>query len=134
MITSIVSFLLKLGLGSVVDKTIDLMKHKASLENDKEKLKTEVTIEHIKAATEEVRLLTDLNKQKIQIPWFWIFAAFFVIPLGLWWNAVILDSIFHLDWKISNLPTQQMQEWAGQIVQWLFYCGSGIATIKSLKK
>ena len=125
---------MKIGLGSVVDKTIDLMKHRASLENDKEKLKTQVTIEHIKAITEETRLITDYNKQKLQFPWFWLFVSFFIIPLGLWWNAVILDSIFHFQWNVANLPTQQMQEWAGQMIQWLFYIGSGIAVFKTMRK
>ncbi|MGL4673296.1 MAG: hypothetical protein ACRCXK_00405 [Wohlfahrtiimonas sp.] len=132
MLATLATFLVKVGLGSIIDKTVDLMKHKASLENDKEKLKTEIAIEHIKAISEEARLMTDFNKSKLGFPWFWLFVGIFVLPLGAWWSAIILDSIFLFSWNIATVPI--LEEWGGQIIQWLFYVGGGIAAWKSIVK
>lgn len=134
MITTLLSFLVKFGFSGIVDKTIDLMKHRAQLENDKEKLRTELSIEHLKAAVEETRIMAGYNEKKLEFPFFWVMACIFVLPLGVWWSAVILDSVFSFSWSVSNLPTPQMQEWAGQIIQWIFYVGSGVAVLKGLRK
>jgi len=134
MISSIITWLVKLGFGGIVDKTIDLMKHRAQLENDKEKLRTEVAIEQIKAAVEETRIMAGYNERKLEFPWFWLMAFIFVLPLGIWWASVILDSIFGFSWSVANLPTPQMQEWAGQMITWIFYVGSGVAVLKGLRK
>jgi len=134
VIASVVTWLVKLGLGGVVDKTIDLMKYRAQTENDKEALRTQVAIEQIKATVDEVRIMAGYNERKLEFPLFWIMACLFVVPLGLWWSAVILDSVFMFDWSVANLPTPQMQEWAGQMIQWIFYVGSGVAVLKGLRK
>ena len=134
MIASLVTWLVKLGFGGIVDKTIDLMKYRAQLETDKEKLRTEVAIEQMKAAVEETRIMAAFNEKKLSFPWFWLMASMFVVPLGLWWNAILLDSIFHFGWKIADLPTQNLQNWAGSMIQWIFYVGSGVAVIKGLQK
>lgn len=42
----------------------------------------------------------------------------FVLPLGLWWAAVCLDSVFHFGWKISEVPV--LRDWGGAIVASLF--------------
>lgn len=133
MLSSIIGFLLKIGLGGIVDKTISLMEKKAALEVDKEKLKAEVTIEHIKASVEETRLLADLNKTKYNFDIYWVFVTLFVLPLGLWWAAIIVDSIFGFSWNIANLPTLQLQEWATKMIEFIFYTGGAIGVVKSLR-
>ena len=134
LIASLITWLVKLGLGGIVDKTIDLMKYRAQSENDKEALRTKIAIEQIRATVDEVRLMTELNGKKLDFPLFWIMTCVFVFPLGLWWSAVILDSVFNFPWSVANLPTPQMQEWAGQMIQWVFYVGSGVAVLKGLRK
>ncbi len=134
MITTLITWLAKLGLGSIVDKTIDLMKYRAQQETDVERLRTEVAIEQIKAAVDETRIMAAYNERKLEFPWFWIMASVFVCPLGLWWSAVILDSVFNFSWSVANLPTPQMQEWSGQMITWIFYVGSGVAVLKGLRK
>lgn len=133
MIAALITTLIKFGLGNVVDKTIDLMKYRAQLETDKEKLRTEVAIEQIKATVEETKIMAKYNERKLEFPLFWIMACLFVFPLGLWWAAVIIDSVFGFSWSVANLPTPQMQEWAGQMIQWIFYVGSGMAVLKGLR-
>lgn len=43
----------------------------------------------------------------------------FVVPLGLWWSAVIADSIFAFSWNVAALPSP-LDEWAGAILLSLF--------------
>lgn len=43
----------------------------------------------------------------------------FVVPLGLWWTAVIADSIFSFSWNVAALPSP-LDEWAGGILLSLF--------------
>lgn len=130
MLSTIVTFLVKIGLGSIVEQTIDLMKYKASLEVDKEKLRTEVSIAHLQALVEETRIMADFNKEKLQHKIFWLLVLGFAGGLCIWWNAVLLDSIFNFSWSVANLPTPEMRQWAGDMIKWIFYVGSGVAAIK----
>ena len=133
ILATIVGFLVKLGLGSVIDQTIGLMEHKAQLENDRDANRTKIAVEHLKASVEETRIMADLNKSKMGNTYFWLFSALFIFPLGGWWTAVILDSIFHLGWNVANLPTVEMRDWAGSMIKWLFYTGSVGVAWKMLK-
>ena len=133
ILTTVLGFLVKLGLGGIVDKTLGHLERKSDLENDREALKSKVSIEHIRAAVEETRIMADLNKSKMGNVWFWVFSALFIFPLGGWWTAVILDSIFHFGWNVANLPTADMRAWAGDMIKWLFYTGSVGVALKLLK-
>ncbi|MDW9814289.1 hypothetical protein GOC60_05185 [Sinorhizobium meliloti] len=128
------SFLIKVGLGGVIDKAIALMQRKAELEVDKEKLRTELTAEYMRQVVEETRIMADFNKAKFSFPWFWMFAALFVLPLGFWWSAVILDSVLGFSWNVADLPTREMKDAAGSMIEWLFYVGGGVAGVKAVLK
>lgn len=77
--------------------------------------------------------MADYNRAKLSFPWFWVFAGMFIAPLALWWAAVILDSVFMFSWSVADLPTPQMQEWAGDMIRWLFYIGSGVGALRMLR-
>ena len=132
MFATIVAFLAKIGLGGIVDKAIHLLERRAELEVDKDKLRTELTAEYLRQTVEEVRIMADYNKAKLQFPWFWCFAALFLCPLGMWWAAVIFDSIFHFGWAVADLPTQQMKDAASRMIEWVFYTGAGVAALKAV--
>lgn len=132
MLAALATFLVKIGLGSIIDKTIGLMEKKAELENDKERLKTQIAIEHLRAITAETRMMVQFNEKKMEFPLYWVFLALFVLPLGMWWSAVILDSIFLFGWKVAEVPV--LRDWGGQMIQYLFYIGGGIAAWKSIVK
>lgn len=76
----------------------------------------------------------DERKTKYQIPWFWLLAAMFIVPLAFWWTMVIADSIFNFPFSISNLPTPEMRQWAGEMIKFLFYTGTTVAGIKALTR
>ncbi len=130
----IIAFLVKLGFGGVVEKALDHMERRAELENDRERLKSETTVALAREAVKEAQIIADYNKVKLAFPWFWVFAGLFIVPLALWWSAVILDSVFGFSWSVADLPTPQMQEWAGDMIRWLFYVGSGVGALRALRR
>ena len=133
MIRSMIAFLLKLGFGGVVDKAIASLERRAEQETDPDRLKAQTTAELARQAVKEAQIMADYNQAKLSFPWFWVFAGMFILPLALWWTAVILDSVFMFEWSVADLPTPQMQEWAGDMIRWMFYVGSGVGAIRMLK-
>lgn len=132
MLVAIFGWILKLASGPLVDKTLGYLERKADTETERERIRTMATIEQVKAATEETRILADLNKAKLQFPWFWVLISLFVVPLALWWIAVIADSIFLFPFDVADLPTPEMRFWAGDMIRWLFYVGTGTGALKVL--
>lgn len=63
----------------------------------------------------------------------WWFQLFFVIPLGVWWTAVILDSIFGWDHNIAALP-QPLDQWAAWIISALFLVDGTKAVTGMIRK
>lgn len=131
--SGIIAFLIKLGFGGVVDKALDHMERRAELQNDRERLKSETTVGLAREAVSEAKIMADYNRAKLSFPWFWVFASMFIAPLALWWAAVILDSVFMFSWSVADLPTPQMREWAGDMIRWLFYVGSGVGALRMLR-
>ena len=86
------------------------------------------------AYVEHTKTMADLNKAKFEYPIYWIFTSLFIIPLGLWWTLVIADGIFYFPFDIADLPTLKMQEWAGQMITYLFYTGSTVIGLKALMR
>ncbi len=131
--SGIIAFLIKLGFGGIVDKALGHMERRAELENDRERLKSQTTVALAREAVKEAQVMADYNKAKLSFPWFWLFAGMFICPLALWWSAVILDSVFGFSWSVADLPTPQMQQWAGDMIRWLFYVGSGVGALRMLR-
>lgn len=131
--TGLIAFLMRMGFGGMVDKAISHLERRAELQNDREKLRSQTTVELAREAVKEAQIMADYNRAKLAFPWFWLFAALFLVPLAAWWSAVILDSIFDFSWSVADLPTPQMQEWAGDMIRWLFYVGTGVGALKSLR-
>lgn len=132
MLVKFIAFLAKIGLGAVVDRAIDLLERRAELEVDKAKLRTELTAEYLRQIVEETRVMAEFNRAKLSFPWFWLFAAMFLVPLALWWSAVIFDSIFMFPWDVADLPTREMKDAAARMIEWVFYVGGGVAGVKAL--
>jgi hypothetical protein len=130
--TGFLAFLIKIGFGGLADRAIDALEARAGRSGDRDALLAQTTVELAREAVNETKILADLNKAKFAFPWFWMFAGMFILPLALWWSAVILDSVFGFSWNVADLPTPQMQEWAGDMIRWVFYVGSGVGVVKSV--
>lgn len=64
---------------------------------------------------------------------FWIGWLMFVLPLGLWWNAVLLDSVFLFSGNIPDLPPS-VRPWADMIIENIFMPGAVVAGATVLGK
>lgn len=128
----LLSLLVKMLTGGTVDKVLDYMQRKALVASGDARARFEVQRELVKAAVDETRIMADLNKAKLGNAVFWVLACLFVGPLAIWWTAVIADSLFHFEWNVAALP-KPLNEWAGDMVKWLFYTGSVTAAIKAVR-
>lgn len=92
---------------------------------EKEKVKAEITKKWIDRQAE---LLVGRT---------WWFQLFFVVPLGIWWSSVILDSIMlSFPWwthRTAALP-DDLQVWATSIISALFLVDGAKAVIGRYKK
>lgn len=122
---SIGGFFLKLITGGSLESILDVIDRKMDNDVKKEEIKAEVTKKWIDA---QANLLVGRT---------WWFQLFFVIPLGLWWTSVIIDSILNsFEWYnhvTYALPTP-LDTWAGWIISALFVVDGGKALIGRFTK
>lgn len=69
----------------------------------------------------------------MQSPVFWFVWALFAVPLGLWWAAVVLDSLFLFSGRIADLPPS-VKPYADRIFDNVFWTGGGVAGAAVLGK
>lgn len=118
---SIIKLFAGMFTGGTLDKILDTIESKMDNETEKERIKAEVTMTYVNA---QANLLVGRT---------WWFQLFFIVPLGLWWSAVIADSIFGWEHNILALPSP-LDEWAGWIISYLFLVDGGKALLGRLKK
>ena len=106
--------------GGTLDKILDTIDRKMDDGVKKEEIKADVTKTWISA---QASLLVGRT---------WWFQLFFVIPLGFWWTAVIVDSVFGFEHNIAALPSP-LDEWAGWIITALFMVDGGKALLGRFK-
>ena len=128
----LLSVLLRFASSGLVDRTLSYLERRHAEETGREKLRTQVEIETIRAAVSETRILAELQRSKMDHWVYWFFVALFLAPLGLWWAAVIADSIGGFTWNVAALP-HPLDEWAADMVRWIFFTGGAAATIRALR-
>ncbi|MEX3008757.1 hypothetical protein [Hoeflea sp. TYP-13] len=102
--------------GGTLDRILDSVDHKVDNETERERIKADIIKTHMQA---QASLLVSRT---------WWFQLFFVIPLGIWFAAVVADSLFHFTWNVAALPPP-LDTWAGWIVSSLFLVDGGKAII-----
>lgn len=107
--------------GGSLDKILDTIDKKMDAGTEREQIKADVTKKWIDA---QANLLVGRT---------WWFQLFFVVPLGVWWTAVILDSIVGWQHNIAALPSP-LDEWAAWIISALFIVDGGKALIGRFTK
>lgn len=97
--------------GGTLGKILDIINNKVDNETTRQEIQADVTKTWINA---QANLLVGRT---------WWFQLFFVLPLGLWWTSVIVDSIcLHFSWythTTAALPAP-LDSWAGWIISALF--------------
>lgn len=117
----IFSIVLSWFTGGTLDRILETIDKRMDNESEREKVKGEVTKTYIQA------------QANLAVGRTWWFQLFFVVPLGLWWTAVILDSIFLWEHNVAALP-EPLDTWAGWIISALFVVDGTKALIGRFKK
>jgi len=106
--------------GGTLDRVLDSVDHKIDNATEREKIKAEIVRAHL---TAKAGLLTQRT---------WWFQLFFVVPLGVWFSAVVIDSIFQFSWDVAALPAP-LDKWGGAIVSSLFLIDGGKVLLSSFR-
>lgn len=125
--TGILAFLLKVLSGPLVDQVLDYMKARQALDANRDKLRADVEIETIRQAVQMQHVMAATETARYSHAFYWLFVGLFLVPLALWWLAVLMDSIFLFPWNVAALPAP-LNEWAAMMIGWLFLAG-GLRTV-----
>lgn len=106
--------------GGTLDRILDSIDHRLDNETERERIKAELIRTHTLA---RANLLASRT---------WWYQLFFVLPLGVWFSAVVADSIFQFTWNVAALPPP-LDMWAGWIVSALFLVDGGKALIGRIR-
>ncbi len=113
--------------GGTLDRIMDSIDNKVDNATQREKIKTEVVAEYMKA---QVAVLTGPG---------WWFPLLFLVPAGFWFAAVCVYSVLWCracawpqSWTIAALPPP-LDEWMGAIVASLFIGKAGGELIARLR-
>jgi hypothetical protein len=110
--------------GSAFDRVADLIR--ANVDN-------ETARQGLVAKAVEVQILADVEMRRaaMQSRVFWFVWAVFALPLGIWFAAVCLDSVFLFSGRIADLPAS-VKPYANQIVAAVFGTGGGVAGLQAI--
>lgn len=116
-LTLIVPFVVKLFTGGTLNSILDTIDKHVDQQETRDQLQADVTKTWINA---QANLLVGRT---------WWFQLLFVIPLGIYWSAIVLDSVIQFpNWNVAALPAP-FDTWAGWIVSALFLVDGGKALI-----
>jgi len=132
MLSAIFGWFLKNLSGDVIGKALDAFTKTEDIKVQGKQIDSETVKQAMSNYIESQKAQNEIQKAKFQFPWFWLLIALFILPLGAWWSAIMIDSIFGFTWNVANLPTPELREWAGQMIAFLFYTGGTVAGIKAI--
>lgn len=116
----LLTFLLKLLGGGVVDKVLDHLARRADSETERQR------IEAARQSDAEARQ-RDVIVAGMGSPAFWAVWSLFAAPLGLWWALAMADTIANGALPdVARLPPS-LQPYADVIFENIFYSGGGVA-------
>lgn len=134
MLSLIVGWLIKNLSGGIIDKALDAFTKTEDIRIRGKEIDSQTVRDAMKYYVDSQRDQNETQKAKFQFPIYWIMIGAFIFPLAAWWIAIILDSMFQFEWNIANLPTQELRDYAGSMIQFLFYTGGTVLGIKALLK
>ena len=110
--------------GGALGRILDTIDKKVDSKTEREKIKAEAIQAHF--ATQADVIKTSMSSKVFWLVWF-VFAA----PLGLWFAAVMLDTIFLFGWLIADIPAS-IKPWAATIFGSIFGSGAGAVSVQSI--
>lgn len=135
MLTGILSFVLSLLSGPLVDKVLGSLEARANSETEREKIRTQASVETLRIMAEDLqsqrRAATEI---RLATAGFWEMRLLtFLIAMPFVWHlwSVWLDTQFMFGWGINKFPPP-FDEWEGAILLSFFgvsVVGSGLKAI-----
>jgi hypothetical protein len=116
----LVPFFIKIFTGGSLETILNTIEKHVDKQETRDSLQAEVTKTWINA---QANLLVGRT---------WWFQLLFVVPLGVYWSAIVLDSVIQFPgWNVAALPAP-FDTWAGWIVSALFLVDGSKAVIGRL--
>ncbi|MEJ8473967.1 hypothetical protein [Roseibium algae] len=118
--------------GSVLDRLLVHAERRLESVVARDKINADIAVKEISA---EIQARAEARKVLIAESGSFLSAGrlgrlAFVLPLALWWAAVCFDSVFHLNWSISEVPV--LRDWGGAIVTSLFLVDGAKSVTRSI--
>lgn len=120
MISAILSWLS----GGVLDRLLRSVDHSIDNETERQAIRAKVIEKYVETAAET-------RQTAMQSRVFWWTWALFSVPLGAWFAAICLDSIFLFSWDVADLPAS-VKPYANQIFAAVFGSGAGVASLQAI--
>jgi len=135
----LVTFLLKIGFKGIAQKAVSFLDRRADRKLSFAGVEAKTKVAQMQAQVDQSAIRADHSKEQMQHPEFWRMTRLFVYPLAAFWTAVIMDCIPYVrdifgDQDVYDLPNEQFKEWAGMMIAWLFFLGTGVGAIKAIRK
>lgn len=105
--------------GGVLDRVLKSVDHAVSNDTQRQQIRARTITRYAETAAFE---RADARKYRA----FWLVWCLFSAPLGLWWAAICLDSVFLFSFDVADLP-QSVKPYADTIFQSLFGSGGLVA-------
>ncbi|MCY1706442.1 hypothetical protein [Pannonibacter sp. SL95] len=99
--------------GGVADRILSHLERKADIENGRDKLRAEVTVETVRSELAVRQAARDIVLAE---QGWWVTALIrpaFAWPIAIWSGAVVADSLFHFTWNVAALPAPSTNGQAG---------------------
>ncbi|MEP1934938.1 MAG: hypothetical protein ABJJ37_27000 [Roseibium sp.] len=116
----------------ILDRLLSHLETRIDNETEQRRLDADIVREQIKG-----EILARAEARKVLIAesgHFWsagrLGRLLFVVPLGIWWTAICLDSTFLFGWGVDEVPV--LREWGGAIITSLFLVDGAQSVVRGL--
>lgn len=110
--------------GGVLNRVLKSIDNSIDNETERNKIRAHAVERFIEVEAET-------RQAKMQSPIFWYVWAGFAAPLGLWFGAICLDSVFLFSGNIADLPAS-VKPYANQIFGAIFGSGAAVGSLQAI--
>lgn len=129
MFAALAAFVLKMLSGGMLKQVFTHLEHRADSQTERERISADIVQSQVAAEIERRNAQRDVLVQTSNHWLQWLF----VVPLGVWFTAVILDSIFYFPFDIAALP-HPLDDWAGWIISAIFLVDAAPRVVAQIRK
>lgn len=109
--------------GGTLARILDTVDNRLDNETERERVKADVVKSWTQASVDNNRADR----------FFWLWRGMFVVPTGIYYGAIIADSMGRFDWSVAALPSPYDQ-WGAAIVLALFGRDAIVSAARQLRR